>query len=241
MRQNNGFRTTASRLRQFVSRTSPNRVGPDFCAGRAVFDFDRSMARRARGNKKVAGAIGQKQWSAAKTGTIARPAVSHEEARMLTLASAAPFSLPTAVVAFASSVPALRQVRAAPSGGRGGVAPERTEGAEFPANSGGGARREGVTLPLPNLGRGSPVRYESPRLFPLARRSAPPASTELRVILAKARPSPRPSPRLRGEGRGEGQRLGTGSHDFGLVVSHPQWSCSAKAEHPVITANSRVY
>jgi hypothetical protein len=39
-------------VRQFVSRNSPKRIGPDFCAGRTVFDFHRSMVRRTRGNKK---------------------------------------------------------------------------------------------------------------------------------------------------------------------------------------------
>lgn len=55
MRPNKAFRATAGCVRQFVSRTSPKRVGPDFCAGRAVFDSHRSMARRARGNKKSGG------------------------------------------------------------------------------------------------------------------------------------------------------------------------------------------
>jgi hypothetical protein len=41
------------------------------------------------GTRKVASALGQKQWLPAKTGTIARPGVSQEEARMLTLAYAA--------------------------------------------------------------------------------------------------------------------------------------------------------
>lgn len=52
MRPDKALCATAGRVRQFVSRTSPKRIGPDFCAGRAVFDSHRSMARRARGNKK---------------------------------------------------------------------------------------------------------------------------------------------------------------------------------------------
>jgi len=127
------------------------------------------------------------------------------------------FLAPSAVVAFASSVSALRQVRAAPSGE--GVAPHRKELSYHPPP--GGSSRGGNASSPRFFGERKPRRCETRLLIPLSLGEtvgAPsPDRFKERGALARARPSPAsplrgsaPSPAC-GEGRGQGQRLGTGS------------------------------